>query len=194
MGDSDPVLTYRQLIGEVRRLCAQRQTGWVFITTSDNHSVRFGLQNGTIVAIMFRNQTGLEALAAIQRVHKGSLRFSSGIPLPTPQAGLPPTHEVLALLQSAATDHPDEADTGPGPLDEALARSRAVIEKELIEYLGPMARLVLDEHVAAATNLTELIDSLAREINDPGKSARFKERVRERLASSVSGKSSRPTS
>ena len=191
MSDSDPVLTYRQLIGEVRRLCAQRQTGWVFITTSDNHSVRFGLQNGAIVAIMFRNQTGLEALAAIQRVLKGSLSFSNGPPLPKPQAGLPPTPELLALLQSTATDHPDEADTGPGSLDEALARSRAVIEKELIEYLGPMARLVIDEHIAAATKLTDLIDALAREINDPAKSASFRERVRERLASSGSGRSAR---
>ena len=85
MGDSDPVLTYRQLIAEVKRLCVQRQTGWVFITTSDNHSVRFALQNGAIVAMIFRNQTGLEALASIQRVLKGSLSFSNGPPGPTPR-------------------------------------------------------------------------------------------------------------
>ena len=50
MGDTDGFLTYRQLIGELRRFCDQRQTGCVFITTSDNHSVRFTLQSGTIVA------------------------------------------------------------------------------------------------------------------------------------------------
>jgi hypothetical protein len=191
MGDSDPVLTYRQLIAEIRRLCAQRQTGWLFITTSDNHSVRFGLQNGAIVALTFRNKTGMEALAAIQQVLKGSPSFSNGLPDPKPQAGLPTTPELLALLQSAATDHPDEADTGPGLLDEALARSRPIIEAELVEYLGPMARLLLDEHAPAASNLTDLIDSLAREISDPAKSTSFKERVRERLASSVPGKNAR---
>jgi len=191
MSDSDPVLTYRQLIAEVRRLCAQRQTGWLFITTSDNHSVRFGLQNGAIVALTFRNKTGLEALAAIQQVLKGSLSFSSGLPHLKPQADLPPTPELLALLQSAATDHPDEADSGPGPLDEALARGRPIIEAELVEHLGPMARLVIDEHVPAASNLSDLVDALAREIADPAKSASFKERVRERLAASGSGKSAR---
>ena len=191
MGDSDPVLTYRQLIAEVKRLCVQRQTGWVFITTSDNHSVRFALQNGAIVAMIFRNQTGLAALASIQRVLKGSLSFSNGLPNPKPQAGLPPTQELLALLQSAATDHPEEADPGPGPLDETLARGRAAIEAELVEYLGPMARLVVDEHLPAANNLTDFIELLAREINDPVKSASFKERVRERLASSAPGKSRR---
>src|SRR5262245_38753291 len=189
MGDSDPVLTYRQLIAEVRRLCAQRQTGWLFITTSDNHSVRFGLQDGAIVALTFRNKTGPEALAAIQRVLKGSLSFSSGPPSPKPQAGLPQTSELLALLQSAAADHPDEAETGPGPLDETLARSRPILEAELVEYIGPMARLVIDEHLPTASNLSHLIDSLARELNDPAQSASFKERVRERLASTGPGKS-----
>jgi len=189
MTESDPVLTYRQLIAELRRLCVQRQTGWLFITTSDNHSVRFGIQNGAIVALTFRNKTGLEALAAIQQVLKGSLRFSSEPTSPKPQAGLPPTPELLARLQSAATDHPDELETTPGLLDETLARSRPIIEAELVEYLGPMARLVIDEHLSAASSLIDLIESLARELTDPAKSARFKERVRERLAPSVSGKS-----
>jgi len=191
MADDGRDLTYRQLIGEVRRLCVQRKTGSVFITTSDNHSVRFALQSGAIVAISFRNQTGLEALAAIQRVLKGSLSFSSGLADPKPQAGLPPTPELLALLQSAATDLADEADAGAGPVDQTLVRSRTVIETELVEYLGPMARVVVDEHLSAASNLTDLIDSLAGELSDPEKSARFKERVRERLASSGSGKTLR---
>ena len=47
-----------------------------------------------------------------------------------------------------------------------------------------MARVVVDEHVAPAHDLTDFIDSLARELNDPAKSATFRVRVRERLASS----------
>ena len=187
MDGNDSVLTYGQLIGEVRRLCAQHQTGRVFITTSDNHSVSFGLQNGVIVALGFRNQTGLEALAAIQRVHKGSLSFASGLP-PKPQPGLPPTPELLARLQSAAAD---PADAGPRPVNEAVGRSRAVIEAELTEYLGPMARVVIEEHATAAHDLADFIDLLAAELNDPAKSTTFKDRAREKLASSVSGKRAR---
>src|SRR4029450_602552 len=123
MRGNDSVLTYGQLIGEVRRLCAQHQTGRVYITTSDNHSVSFGLQNGGIVALRFRNQTGLEALAAIQRVHKGSLSFSSGLP-PKPQPGLPPTPELLPLRQSAATHPAHAAGAAPHPCNHAEARQR----------------------------------------------------------------------
>src|SRR2546427_7092444 len=159
MDGNDSVLTYGQLIGEVRRLCAQHQTGRVFITTSDNHSVSFGLQNGAIVALGFRNQTGLEALAAIQRVHKGSLSFSSGLP-PKPQPGLPPTPELLALLQSAATGPADAADAGPRPVNEAVARSRAVIEAEAIEDLRAIARALAAEQSPAAPALSDFIDWL----------------------------------
>jgi hypothetical protein len=162
----------------------------VFITTSDNHSVSFGLQNGAIVALGFRNQTGLDALAAIQRVHKGSLGFASGLP-PKPQPGLPPTPELLALLQSAAADPSGAADAGPRRVNAAVARSRAVIEAELIEYLGPMACVVIEEHATAAHDLADFIDLLAAELNDPAKSATFKDRVREKLASSASGKRAR---
>src|SRR5262249_60867770 len=72
---------------------------------------------------------------------------------------------------------------------ETVAGGRAVIEAELTEYLGPMARIVVEEPVPAAHDLTDFIDSLAGELNDPAKSATFKARVRDRLASAVSGKS-----
>src|SRR5262249_12534038 len=190
MDGNDTVLTYGQLIGELRRLCAQHQTGRLFITTSDNHSVSFGLQNGVIVALSFRNQTGLEALAAIQRVHKGSASFSGGLP-PKSQPGLPPTSELLSLLQKAATDPADAADAGPRLVNETVARSRAVVEADHTDYPGQMARIVVEDPVTAAHDLTDFTYPPAGELNDPAKSATFKARVRDRLASAVSGKSAR---
>ena len=191
MGRADSVLGYRELLGEVRRLCGQRQTGSIFITTSDNYSVRFALQNGLIIALGFRNQTGMEAIASIQRISKGRLQFSDGLPPQQPQAGLPSTPELLALLERGDSDASDGEAANAGHLSEVLVGNRAVIEAELVEYLGPMARVVLSEHIATARTLNDLIESLAREVSDPDKSARFKERVRERLAASVSGRAGR---
>src|SRR5206468_826553 len=108
---------------------------------------------------------------------------SDGLPPQEAQAGLPPTPELLALLQRAETDLMDGDQVNGGPVNEALARSRGLIEAELVEYLGPMARVVVEEHLATASGLTDLIESLAGELNDPAKSVRFKERVRERLRS-----------
>ena len=188
MAGADGFLTYPELIGEVRRLCAQRQTGCIFITTSDNHGVRFALQGGTIVAMAFRQQTGPDALTSIRRIRKGRLQFSDMAPPQEPQPGLPSTPELLSMMQGTATDPaPSRRETpagpAPGPANESLLRSRAVIESELAEYLGPMAQVVCAEHIETAGSLSELIDTLAKELHDSGKASRFKERVRERLAS-----------
>ena len=191
MGSADSFLGYRELLGEVRRLCGQRQTGSIFITTSDNYSVRFALQNGTIIAVGFRNQTGMEAIASVQRISKGRLQFSDGLPPQQPQAGLPSTPELLALLERGETDASNGDAAKAGHVSEVPPRNRAVIEAELVEYLGPIARVVFAEHIATAKSLNDLIESLAREFSDPDKSTRFKERVRERLAASISGRAER---
>lgn len=183
MAGADGFLSYGDLIGEVRRLCAQRQTGCVFITTADNHGVRFGLQNGAIIAVAFRHQTGPDALEQIRRIGKGKLQFSNE-PL-QPQAGLPSTPELIAILLGAepsSNGRAAPAAPAAGPVNESLTRSRAIIESELAEFLGPMAPVVCGEHIEIAGSLNELIDALAKELHDTDKASRFKERVRERLA------------
>jgi len=187
MGDTDGYVTYRQLIGELRRFCEQRRTGGVFITTSDNHSVRFTLQNGTIVAVGFRNQTGPAALASVQKIQKGRVSFSDGLPSQDPQPGLPSTPDLLTQLERADSGVSDGNESKSGPVNEALAQSRAIIEAELVEYLGPMARVVFGEKSAAASNVTELIETLAGEFKDPSKFAQFKERVSARLGPGNNG-------
>jgi len=183
----DAGLGYRDLIGEVRRLSAEGRTGTVFITTSDNHSVRFMLRGGTIGAVGFGLQTGLAAVTSIARITGGRLSFSDGLLQHESQAELPPTAELLTLLGGAAGDADDGGGAGTGLVATSLNRSSAILEAELVEYLGPMARVVCNEHLtraarSGATSLNDVIESLARELGDRDKAARFTERVRARLA------------
>ncbi len=187
MKSGDAGLGYRDLIGEVRRLSAEGRTGTVFITTSDNHSVRFVLRGGTISAVGFGLQTGLAAVTSIARITGGRLSFSDELFQHESQAELPPTAELLTLLSGAAADAGDGGAAATGPMPTSLNRSSAILEAELVEYLGPMARVVCNEHLtraarSGATSLNDVIESLARELGDRDKAARFTERVRARLA------------
>lgn len=187
MKSGDAGLGYRDLIGEVRRLSAEGRTGTVFITTSDNHSVRFVLRGGTISAVGFGLQTGLAAVTSIARITGGRLSFSDELFQHESQAELPPTAELLTLLSGAAADAGDGGGAGTGLMATSLNRSSAILEAELVEYLGPMARVVCNEHLtraarSGATSLNDVIESLARELGDRDKAARFTERVRARLA------------
>lgn len=172
MKSGDASLGYRDLIGEVRRLSAEGRTGTVFITTADNHSVRFVLRGGTISAVGFGLQTGLAAVTSITRITGGRLSFSDEPLQHESQAELPPTAELLTLLSGAAADAGDGGGAGPGLMATSLNRSSAILEAELVEYLGPMARVVCND----------VIEGLARELGDRDKAARFTERVRARLA------------
>jgi len=188
---------YRQIVTELAALCRAQRTGTLFIATTDNQSARIGLREGEISSLAFRNQRGLEAIIQLRKIVAGRINFTDAVMDRGPRGDLPMTVDLLAML--GTDDFPPIVPTPPEPgppppasaADAQLTRAQAVIEAELTEYLGPMARVVADEHAAAAHDLTDFIDSLARELNDPAKSAAFKLRVRERLASSVSGKNAR---
>jgi hypothetical protein len=178
----DSVLGYGQLVGELRRLCAERATGSVFITTSDNHAARFALANGAIIAVWFRQQTGADALASIQRVTGGKLRYSDEVLAHEPQPAVPSTSEILAMLDGAGSGNgAAPVQTKVSDLGAIPPQSRSIIESELAEYLGPMASVIVTEQVAVASSVNDLIERLASELGDAGKASRLKERLRERL-------------
>jgi len=179
---ADGLLSYGELIAEVRRLCTQRSSGCVFITTSDNHAIRFELRGGKIIALCFRQHTGSKAIESIQRITGGRLRYSEEVIERDAQEDLPPTPELLAALGAAGTAAAEGNGAGDVTRREELARNRAVIESELAEYLGPMAQLVCKEHMARATDVNDLVESLARELRDLAKATSFRERVQKRLA------------
>lgn len=193
MTNDEPVLDYRDVLGEVRRLCAEGRTGTIFVTTSDNHAARFMLRGGAITAVLYGLQSGLAAVASITRITGGRLRYSEELPQHAPQEDLPPTRDLLTLLGGRADSATTDSPSGTGTAVTSLNGSRAIIEAELVEYLGPMARVVCEEHLTRAArdgskSLNDVIESLARELADPDKMARFTERVRARLTSNMRSK------
>ena len=185
---ADGLLSYADLIAEVRRLCAQGLSGCVFITTSENHGVRFELWRGKIIGLFFRQLTGAKAIDAIRRITAGRLKYSEEVINHPPQDGLPPTPELLGALGAPGLEPAPADDGSPAVARQELARSVPVIEAELAEFLGPMAQLVCKEHVALARDVADLVESLARELRDNAKAVSFKERVQKRLMATTPAK------
>jgi len=59
---------------------------------------------------------------------------------------------------------------------------KAVVEQELMEFIGPMAMIVCEEVWNAVNSLDTALDALSRELPDPGQIARFRQNVLKRLA------------
>ena len=194
-------LSYRDLMTELGALCAAKRTGTMFIATTDNHAARIGLKQGDIVSLVFRAQRGLEALDHIRKITAGSFTFSDAVLDKVAHADLPYTADLLALMIGEESPLPPPASPPPraaasrAPAPAAappvehpqLVRAQAVIESELTEFVGPIAPLLCREHFARAAaegppwNWRELVETVAREIGDPAKEARFKQQTLARL-------------
>lgn len=65
-----------KIIQELRRLCEEKHSGTLFITTEENHAVRFVLKNGEIIGIAYRNKHGLAALPLVRSITGGTYTFA----------------------------------------------------------------------------------------------------------------------
>ena len=202
-----------QLIAELRSLCAGKRSGTLFIITLENHPAQVVLRDGEIVGVSYRLTRGPEALAPLTVFSAARYRFQ-GESVLVADPRLPPTADILARLNvesRPAADGPQLAsrsdaspradarptadasppgDMGAGPglglESETVGRLRPLIERELAEFLGPMAAVICDEQLAGRTGLgpqevAKLVDAIAREIEDPAKAAQFTQRVLSQL-------------
>lgn len=156
----------------------------MFIITADNHVAQFILRSGEIVGLSHRLLRGLDALPSMRTFAAGRYRFVEE-PVDRTDRGLPPTLDLLALLipEHSAPAEPPQSTSPTASMRQALESIRSVIEPELTEFLGPMAEVICQEHLAHVTalsspqHLTHLVEAIAKEIGDPTKESHFKERV-----------------
>lgn len=188
MGDEPGLMPHDRLIDELHALCVAGRSGTMFIITRENHAAQFVLRNGEIVYLTYRLLRGLEALPSMRIFTAGRYRFQDE-PVDRADPELPPTPDLLALLspEHTGTVEPPQTEptTGTAKAPDSL---RLLIERELAEFLGPMASLICEEHLAQATDLdspkslARLVESIANEIGDPTKEAHFKQQVLSNLS------------
>lgn len=196
MGDEPGLQPHDRLIDELHALCVAGRSGTMFIITGENHAAQFVLRNGEIVYLTYRLLRGLDALPSMRIFRAGRYRFQDE-PVDRTDPGLPPTPDLLALLspEHTGTVEPPQTEptTGTAKAPDSL---RLLIERELAEFLGPMASLICEEHLAQATDLdspkslARLVEAIANEIGNPTKEAHFKQQV----LSGLSGNAGRPAS
>ena len=178
-----PLLSYRELLGELKQLVSKRTSGVMFISTLDNHAVQISIDKGKIIGCRFRFKRGEEALPLIMDMEAGRYSFTPG-PSGTADKSLPPTGTLLQILDS--TNNKTPADM-PMQGNTELAAVPALVATELALYLGPIASILvedyLDEKGPVRDNgaLKGMITSLASEIADQGKRNEFTQHVLSKL-------------
>jgi hypothetical protein len=166
---------YDDLIVELRRLCAERRTGTLFIATADNEGGQLGLRDGIVVMARFRRKTGMEAAYGIRKIARARFTFTRDF-VESPDASLSST-AVLSVLTDAEP---------PRALADSHGTLRTILTAALTEYLGPMAAIVVRDHLRDAERAgrgpADVVEALARGIEEPAAAAAFRARVTAALA------------
>jgi twitching motility two-component system response regulator PilG len=97
------LLSYRELLLTLQRLCKEKRTGSMFINDGSEHSAKLVLEQGLIFDVTFKGQSGQAALALIKEIKQGKASFSSrfGQTNAEPKINLS-TAEIFQILVGAA--------------------------------------------------------------------------------------------
>ncbi len=172
---------FDNLMRELRRLCQEKHSGTLFITTEENHSARFVIRDGAIVGVAYRTKHGSDAIPLIKNIAGGTYTFASNRVFisyaESSAAPLPGTPEIFRLLgvalevparpvPSQATVLPTTAAPAPRPVGDAPAApakkilvvedsgvTRKLIAKTLLE--GGYTVVEAENGMAAFARLNE---------------------------------------
>jgi hypothetical protein len=178
------LLHFSEIIIEIGRLCKQRATGTLFISTGDNRSAQFMLDKGDIVFILFAGKRGQEAVNLMSKIREGRFRFQEGGNI-SRRMELPPTQDILKILNSgsvlASSSSPVQSEkkvlTGSGLSPE----QKSVLESCMADCIGPMAAIICEDHFDSGSDLQTTVEALAAEIPSPVQGKKFREMVAKKL-------------
>ncbi|WP_332879371.1 hypothetical protein [Massilia sp. S19_KUP03_FR1] len=192
------------LVAQIANLCGQRQTGTVMLVSDDNRMGQIHLRAGEIVFVMCRGRRGRDALGIMRTMHAARLSFVAGA-IDAAEAIEWASKTVLDYLNGLLPDLPGQGDAAPGappgvagtaavatkPVAAVAAAAppqpvtavavtpatKAMFEKVMLTYIGPMAQIVCGDHFATATDARALTVALATEIPGAANQARFKAEI-----------------
>jgi len=83
---------------------------------------------------------------------------------------LPPTDQILQQLEGGMGRSSATVGSGSRGLSD---KAKAVLEQELVEFIGPMAAIICGETWNSVDELEAALEILSRELPDPGQVVRF---------------------
>jgi hypothetical protein len=191
---------FPSLLEQIAKLCGQRQTGTVMLVSDDNRMGQIHLRAGEIVFVMCRGRRGRDALGNMRTMQAARLSFIAGA-VDAAEAIEWASKTVLDYLNGLLPDLPGQGDVpqpaaarapaaaaAPAPVQRQPAAAvdvtpatKALFEKVMLTYIGPMAQIVCADHFATNTGVRALTLALANEIPGAAQQAKFRVEIAQLL-------------
>lgn len=185
---------YQEIIATLQDYCANQYSGTMFITTNNNHSVRFILKNGIIVFVAYRFQYGNEAIPLVQKIESGIFSFKKDIFVGKEDPTLLDTNTLLQILSNSQTAFPSASNEDKTKQSNPVATTQSAtkfvsdekikhVTTELALFIGPIAAVICEEYIEDygqpnnQSEWEEMLNNLAEEISDKEKQGQFKTKL-----------------
>lgn len=182
------LLTYDKLMDELRRCYTEKKTCVAMISTKHNRLARIMFEKGNIIFLAYGSKHAQAAIPRITAIKSCRLTLMSGDVSSYRQTELPHGKEVLKMLVKGGRITAAKSNAAKKLTPDQVQTVLKIIEKELVEYLGPITKIICAEYITKAGNIKDkasinnLIGSLANEINIPINAHRFKKKVLVKIA------------
>ncbi len=194
-GNTVRLLTYRELLLVLQKLCKEKHTGIMFIKDEIGESAQLTIEQGTIFDVIFKGKSGKAALGLIKNIKEGKATFSNRleqkkgtekkIALSTVQIFQILTSEIQ-LTTKKPQDHIQQVNTTDDvPLTAASTMIQevavthnefnvtenwgmVVIEAQLATIIGPIAKIIFFDYstdIIHAANNFKLLNSVVEKIS-----------------------------
>ena len=193
MSKEKQLSSYKEIVWKLRHICDGGGTGTFSLATRENHYASISIKDGQIIGVTYRQSKGPVALENIRKVSAGRCTFAPGVLRNSEvDASLPSSKALFEYLGIGETKPAISARiNGPAsntePSENQNGVARQAIESEAMEYLGPMAAIICEEHFARVGNLHDeenlrrVLEGIAGEVGDKAKGEEFKKGVITRL-------------
>lgn len=172
-------IPFPQIVSEIKKLCAEKVTGTLFVATKANRSAQLMLDKGEIVFVYFFNKRGVDALELMTTIQAGRYRFQEGAV--SRRMSLPPNEAIFNSLISGQKVAPVEVNEKISNGSGLSQEQKTALEACLAGYIGPMAGIICEDHLGVVADLQEAVDALAAEIPSPEQAQKFRAMVLEKL-------------
>jgi hypothetical protein len=193
-------IPFVQLLDRIAGFCAQGHTATVMLVSDDNRMAQIHLQSGRIIFILCRGRRGKDGLGIMRTIQNARMTLDR----PSVAQNEPlewSTEIILDYLYGSIAELPEGgsgetnllagAARRPAPMPVRAAapaltsEQRAIFERTMAVYIGPMASIVCADYFDDATDLRTLAIKLAAEISNPEQALKFKADIGKALDISI---------
>lgn len=155
-------LEYDEFIDRIRSLHHEGFTGLVTGLSDSKHSFQVGFENGDIILLAYRISKGSIALDKLVEIESAKISVHPTTQVPSSQASIPNTGDILARLTSNTSlgdtelDYSDDdleepedqrAESGGSKSKTSNSKLKKAIESAAIHHFGPIAAMICEEYL-----------------------------------------------